>query len=762
MLTVTVTYQKGLRNPNLSFSTTAFTICKYDDITAPTLNYATGFDGTVTYSSDNEDVAYVDNEGEVYIGVSTGTATITAQSAATDNFYAGSASYTITVLPYFSGGLAELKAQIIEDAGAAEYYVYLSSTVVTYVNDAYAYLEDLDKGIGLVYYKEDGDHVLEAGDRLIDKVKVSTMVYNGLAEITSLEFTEEGQIYLKNADVPVTGATIAQLNASPDTYDSRRVKIIGATVTTPQSEESNEAVLTLGGSTIKAYSTLPLDHLSTAGNVVDVIGYLYTYGTELYFRVWEDPTGKTNPALSFSATTATVNNGDTFTAPELTNPNSMTVTYSSSNEAVATVDASTGEVTIVGIGTTVITASSEATDDYLAGEASYTLTVVDPNGVYYYKKVTRQDDIVAGGVYLIASPDVDYFAGAQSTTSTKYRTIVDATTASTTLMGGLLQISQTGVNATGMPYEVTLVESETAGEYKLQILGSDGTTAYLVHNSSSNDVKEDDSSDADGSLWKLTYDETKGTVSVQNTTQYAKSGTLSDWYLQYNSNKNQQRFATYTNSMKDPVLYRRVEAGQLTIVAEEGYATYFTDKNFEMPVGVTGTTITGVDNGNLNAAWGYTEGAEVPAETALLVKGTPGTYYYAILDNVTATKPEGNLLNGYTTDTPITADDTKNFYKLTYSNDGSAFGFYWGAENGGAFTCKANKAYLELDKTQSAQANGFSFGDNGEITSITGVKQSQSAADAAVYSLKGVRLNGNLDSQTKGLYIVNGKKVLVK
>ena len=52
-----------------------------------------------------------------------------------------------------------------------------------------------------------------------------------------------------------------------------------------------------------------------------------------------------------------------------------TVTYQSSETAVATVDSQTGEVTILKAGTTTITASATATDDYAAAEKTYTLTV---------------------------------------------------------------------------------------------------------------------------------------------------------------------------------------------------------------------------------------------------------------------------------------------------------------------------------------------------------------------------------------------------
>ena len=87
---------------------------------------------------------------------------------------------------------------------------------------------------------------------------------------------------------------------------------------------------------------------------------------------------KTPAGLSYTTTKYTVEHGDAFTAPELTNPNSLTVAYSSSDPEVATVNATTGAVEIVGVGTTTITAKSEETDIYYAGSASYTITVTAP------------------------------------------------------------------------------------------------------------------------------------------------------------------------------------------------------------------------------------------------------------------------------------------------------------------------------------------------------------------------------------------------
>ncbi len=69
--------------------------------------------------------------------------------------------------------------------------------------------------------------------------------------------------------------------------------------------------------------------------------------------------------------------GQSFDAPKV--EGAMTsVTYTSSNTEVATVDATTGDVTLVGPGSTVITATAVADNTYKSGSASYNLTVIEP------------------------------------------------------------------------------------------------------------------------------------------------------------------------------------------------------------------------------------------------------------------------------------------------------------------------------------------------------------------------------------------------
>lgn len=97
----------------------------------------------------------------------------------------------------------------------------------------------------------------------------------------------------------------------------------------------------------------------------------------------DEGTPKTVQTLSFAENEFNVTEGEEFTAPTLSG--AMTdVTYSSSSDAVASVDSSTGEVTINGTGTVTITAEAEETEEYFRARASYTIKVAPAAGSYSY------------------------------------------------------------------------------------------------------------------------------------------------------------------------------------------------------------------------------------------------------------------------------------------------------------------------------------------------------------------------------------------
>ena len=127
------------------------------------------------------------------------------------------------------------------------------------------------------------------------------------------------------------------------------------------------------------------------------------YGTKLYKL--KDMRADQNPQFSAAAAEYDLyTNAWTVAVPTLSGAQG-TVTYTSSDEAVAQVS-STGAITIMTTAkkgdTATITASAAGNDTYKPGEASYTITIVNSNpNVSRYNKVTSVDDLEAGAKYLI-------------------------------------------------------------------------------------------------------------------------------------------------------------------------------------------------------------------------------------------------------------------------------------------------------------------------------------------------------------------------
>lgn len=149
----------------------------------------------------------------------------------------------------------------------------------------------------------------------------------------------------------------------------------------------------------------------------------------------------------------------------------------------------------------------------------------------------------------------------------------------------------------------------------------------------------------------------------------------------------------------------------------------------------TGATAAGVTTEEVGA---------VPAGTPLLLKGTAGTEY-TVPVVAEAEAPETNLLRA--------GDGTTPFNGETFDYLLAADGKFYQIGSG---TIAVGKAYLHLESDPAgARSLNVIFGD--EVTGIEAIA-SGTKADNAVYNLGGQRVA----QPTKGLYIVNGKKMIIK
>ncbi len=213
----------------------------------------------------------------------------------------------------------------------------------------------------------------------------------------------------------------------------------------------------------------------------------------------------------------------------------------------------------------------------------------------------------------------------------------------------------------------------------------------------------------------------------------------------------------------------------LTFIAQDDesyYATFSSDKVTFFPiVQVIPYAIT-VANGkiteksNMFASKEASTGSEtisgyyIPANTGIMLYSTASNVNYYTVENYTVDglAEDANMLMPSVAGGKFTAETGKVYYKLAYGDwtNKTQLGFYWGADNGGAFYVKAGTAYLAVPKAKAAGAKGFTL--NGEATGIEGVNANVENAKA-IYNLNGQRV---ASMAKPGLYIVNGKKVVRK
>ncbi len=217
------------------------------------------------------------------------------------------------------------------------------------------------------------------------------------AEKTSLKSTETGitydseQAYLEtsNGYLMLVGKSV-----TPKGYIKFKLDFACSNITiySRSGASGNQAVTVSAGETaIKENTKIPniangslsidIPEANQAAGTVFTIQASANYNVQITKIEYAQVGGvvKEEPGLSFPQTSYTIKFGEEFTAPELTKTTDATPKYTSSNEEVATVDAATGAVTVLAIGTTTITATVDATDTFKAGNASYTLVVEDPS-----------------------------------------------------------------------------------------------------------------------------------------------------------------------------------------------------------------------------------------------------------------------------------------------------------------------------------------------------------------------------------------------
>ena len=269
---------------------------------------------------------------------------------------------------------------------------------------------------------------------------------------------------------------------------------------------------------------------------------------------------------------------------------------------------------------------------------------------------------------------------------------------------------------------------------------------------------------------------------TSQSTLYVKKG-LKDLYSTSKGWKNFVDIKEMTDEQYEKLMKKaNGEGGQEDIIvnvpidvnlSSDGYATFYNASfNFKLPTGLSALVLTSESGQTLNyktIASGDANGIVPKGVPVILVSSNRRGGTYTLTSTTEGASYSGeNLLHGSSLMTMtsnvngVSTSGNSNYvyYKLAYGKSGSVnankLGWYWGANNGAAFTIAGGKAWLALPKS-SAQSLDAILLEEDDATSIDGIEQSyMNEANDAQYNMAGQRVGNGYN----GIIIENGKKVI--
>ena len=677
------------------------------------------------------------NSGEISLNQVVGTATIKA----TYNLYNVSSTYkpsectfTITV----SSALSDI-ASLTAETEAGTYQVKLDNAVVTYVNGNYAYIQDNTAAV--VMYKS--GHGLNAGDVLNGTATVTYQLRNNNPQITSLENV-----------TAIAGTAPEPATVDAATWDytfsdvlSQYFKVTGATLT----QTSGKYYVELNGEYVQLYKAGSAISSLDLTKKYTIVGFPTLYNTTKELQLFADPEeeASTEPSITVADNEINVDAAE--------GDGTITVTYNNITTVVAEIKFCEAD------GTT------SATYDWITAEIN------NENNIYYvisantgeartaYLKVYALDNdandvyselititqakyvapdptivpVVAGqGCFVKVTDDADLTAG-------NYLIVYEGS--SVAFDGGLDELDAVNdvINVTIANGKIPSTAATAAATFTIK--PSNGTIQsasghFIGFSGNNNGLKQSDDED--------TYSNTFSIDSEDNAEIYANySG--STMYLRFNKASNQNRFRYYKNAGQEAIQLYKYDATDNTTfnvdidVTDARYATYCSHEalDFTSVEGLIAYKATIANN-----EVGFQPVTKVPAGEGVLLQlkenADAGTYNIPVIASAEAIE---NDFIGVLKETEIT--ETGIFVLL---NGGNGVGFY---KTKSAFTVGAHTAYLPA----IAGARDFIGIDDNTTTGVNSIDNGQWTIDN-VYNLNGQRVN----NAKKGLYIVNGKKVVIK
>ena len=397
------------------------------------------------------------------------------------------------------------------------------------------------------------------------------------------------------------------------------------------------------------------------------------------------------------------------------------VTITSSNPEVAAMEGN--KLVAYKAGTTKITVNVASNATYAGAVNSFDVTVtvkdpVAPQGLsdVGFQKVTTEGAVASGDYLIVYETGNVVFDGSLAT----------------------LDVASNNISVKITSNKIPALESLKAAVFTYD------ATAKTLRNKSGKYIGRDTYSNGlDGSASTLTNSmsvDASGNVII---TALESEGTGDDagkfTTLRYNSSSGDTRFRYYKSGQKDIQLYKLSSAASYDIsIGSAGWRTIVPAASASLPSGLKAYIVTG-DVADSKAT--LTEVASIKAGEAYVLNGNEGDYTLTVIDS--PAEPTGNKLR------VSTESDGNGAYVLANRSHGVGF-YLW---NGGSLG--AGRVILPADAVTSARE--FIAFDN-ETTGIKNLTPALSQGEGVWYDLQGRKVA----QPTKGLYIVNGKKVVLK
>ena len=361
--------------------------------------------GAITYSSSNPSVAAINPTSGLITVLSGGTTTIAAEQASTSNYNSSTVSTTLTVLLNPTINAMSVLMKNYDDSAFALNATSTSNGAISYTSSNTS-VATVNATTGVVT-------IVAGGTTAITASQQATATYAAATTSTTLTV-------LSNPMISAMSAVTKQYDSAAFTLTAPTSNSNGAISYT----SSNTSVATVNATTGLVTVVAGGTTLITATQLAT--GTYAAASTSATLTVLRDPMISAMSAL-------TKNYNDTaFTLTAPTTSSNGAISYTSSNTAVATINATTGLVTITGNGSTTFTASIPATATYASGSVSTTLSVLSNPFLSSTSTISKASDATA---FTLTAPTTSSNGAISYTSSNTAVATINATTGLVTITG---------------------------------------------------------------------------------------------------------------------------------------------------------------------------------------------------------------------------------------------------------------------------------------------------------------------------------------